>query len=70
MAAIITGIASGIITAIGGSNWILRWIFNAIAQIVTVPFAALVGVLLYLDLRGRKEPLTEGTLRAELASNM
>ena len=58
---------SSLLGAIGGSNWFTSWIFSAIAQIITVPFSALVSVLLYLDLRSRKEALTATTLRAELA---
>ena len=69
VAFLITAIVSGILGALGGSNWFVRWIFTAIAQIVTAPFTALVGVLLYLDLRARKEALTADGLRAELASN-
>jgi hypothetical protein len=68
VAAIITGVVSSLISALGGSNWFLRWIFQAIAQIVTTPFSALVGVLLYLDLRARKEALTADSLRRDLAS--
>jgi hypothetical protein len=70
VAAIITGIVGGLIGAIGGSNWFLRWIFQAIAQIITVPFTALVTVVLYLDLRARREALTADRLRAELASSV
>ena len=70
VAAIITGVVQGILTAIGGDNWFVRWIFTAIAQIITAPFTALVTVLLYLDLRARKEALTADRLRAELASSM
>jgi hypothetical protein len=66
---IITGIISSVIEAIGGSNWIGSWIFSAVAQIITAPFTALVSVLLYLDLRARKEALTAASLRTELASN-
>jgi len=69
VAAIIAGIVGGIIGALGGSSWVLRWIFGAIAQIITSPFTALVSVLLYLDLRARKEALTADVLRAELASS-
>jgi hypothetical protein len=68
VAALIVGIISGIIGAIGGHNWAVRWIFTAIAQILTVPFASLVSVLLYLDLRARSESLSADTLRQELAS--
>ena len=68
VAALIVGIISGVIGAIGGDNWAVRWIFTAIAQILTVPFASLVSVLLYLDLRARSESLSADTLRQELAS--
>lgn len=70
IAAILTGIVQGILTAIGGDNWFVRWIFSAIAQIITAPFTALVTVLLYLDLRARKEALTADRLRTELTSGM
>jgi hypothetical protein len=69
VAAILAGIVGGVIGALGGSSWVLRWIFGAIAQIITSPFTALVSVLLYLDLRARKEALTADVLRAELASS-
>jgi hypothetical protein len=68
VSALIVGILSGIIGGIGGNNWAVRWIFTAIAQILTVPFASLVSVLLYLDLRARSESLSAETLRGELAS--
>jgi len=67
---LIVAVVGGLLGAIGGSNWVLRWIFNAIAQIITAPFSAVVGVLLYLDLRARKEALTPEVLRTELASGM
>jgi hypothetical protein len=69
VSALITGLVSGLIGGIGGDNWFVAWIFTAIAQIVTAPYAALVSVLLYLDLRARKEALTADSLRGELASN-
>lgn len=69
VAGIITGIISGIFGALGGSNWFLFWIFNSIGRIITVPYSALVAVILYLDLRARSEALTGDTVRAELASN-
>jgi hypothetical protein len=68
VAAIITGIVTSLLGLIG-DTWFVSWIFTAIAQIVTVPFTAIVSVLLYLDLRARKETLTADTLRAELASS-
>ncbi len=69
VAGIITAVVGGIVGAIGGvfgDNWFLSWIFQAIAQIITAPFAAIVSVLLYLDLRARREALTADGLRAEL----
>jgi hypothetical protein len=69
VAGIITGVISSVIRAFGGSNWVAGWIFSAIAQIITAPFSALVSVLLYLDLRARKEALTADSLRTELASS-
>jgi hypothetical protein len=69
VAAVIVGIVSGLIGSIGGNAWVARWIFTAIAQIVTAPFAALVSVLLYLDLRARSEALSSETLRRELAAD-
>lgn len=68
VAGLITGFVSGIIGAIGGSNWLVRWIFTAIAQIVVGPFAALVSILLYLDLRARSESLSADQLRSEIAT--
>jgi hypothetical protein len=66
---IITGLVSGIFTAIGGSNWFFSWIMDSIGRIITVPFSALVTVILYLDLRARSEALTGDQVRSELASN-
>jgi hypothetical protein len=70
LAAILTGIVSGILTApFASGGWFLRAIAASIAQIVTAPFTALVSVLVYLDLRARKESLTSDGLRAELAAS-
>ena len=69
LAAIITGVISSILSAIGGSNWFVRSIFASIAGIITTPFTALVLVLIYLDLRVRKEQLGAEKLRSDLASS-
>jgi hypothetical protein len=69
VAGIITAVVSGIVGGIGGAisdNWFVVWIFQAIAQIITAPFTAIVTVLLYLDLRARREALSADGLRAEL----
>jgi hypothetical protein len=67
VAGLITGAISGIIGALGGNAWFLRWIFSSIGTIVTAPFTALVAVLLYVDLRARSEALTAATLRTEVS---
>jgi hypothetical protein len=69
VAGLITGVVGSIFAALGGSNWLLYWIFNSLGRIITVPFSALVAVILYLDLRARSESLTGDQVRAELASN-
>jgi hypothetical protein len=68
VAALITGVVGAVLGLLGGSNWFLQWIFGSIAQIITAPFAALVTVLLYVDLRARSEQLTGERLRQELSS--
>jgi Membrane domain of glycerophosphoryl diester phosphodiesterase len=68
LAAIIAAFITGILTSIGSSNWLIYFICSAIGRVITVPFTALVSVLLYLDLRARKESLTGDTLRSEVAS--
>jgi len=65
--ALITGVVAGIFDAFAGGNWFLYWILDAAARTITIPFNALVIVLLYLDLRARKEILTADTLRSEIA---
>lgn len=66
VAAILSGIVSGIIGALGGDSLIGAWITSAIASILTAPFYALVSVVLYVDLRSRKEGLDSATLQREL----
>jgi len=68
VAAILTGVIAGIIRAIGGSSAVGGGITAAVGQILVAPYSALVSVLLYLDLRARRENLTVETLRGELTS--
>lgn len=63
---ILAGIVTGILSAIGGNNFFLYWVFSAIGQILTAPFVALVTIVLYVDLRIRTEALTAETLANEL----
>jgi hypothetical protein len=68
VAAILASVVNAVITAVGGSSFIGRWLLGALAQIITAPFVALVGVVLYVDLRVRREGLDVGTLQGELDS--
>jgi hypothetical protein len=67
VATLIAGIVGGVISALGGGNWFLGWVFSAIGQIITAPFVALVTATLYLDLRARAGTLTADRLRTELS---
>jgi hypothetical protein len=66
VAGIIAAVINGILTAIGGNTFFGVWILSAIAQIITAPFVALVGVVLYVDLRARHESLDASALSADL----
>jgi hypothetical protein len=62
----LTGIVSGILTALGGNSWFLTGVFAAIAACITTPFTGLVIGLIYFDLRVRKEQLDLPTLEREV----
>ena len=49
--------------------WFIQGVAAAVATIVTLPFGALVGVLLYVDLRARKERLDLDTLTTDLQTS-
>jgi hypothetical protein len=70
VAALITGVVNAVITApFSAGAWFLQGVAAAIATTVTLPYGALVGVLLYLDLRARKERLHLDTLKADLQAS-
>jgi Membrane domain of glycerophosphoryl diester phosphodiesterase len=70
VAALLTGVVNAVITApFSAGAWFLQAVAAAIATTVTLPFGALVGVLLYLDLRARKERLDLDTLKANLQAS-
>ncbi len=70
VAALLTGVVTAVITApFSGSAWFVQGLAAAVATVVTLPYGALVGVLLYLDLRARKERLDLDTLRADLQAS-
>lgn len=64
---IIAGIFTGILTGAAGEDWFVQGVAASIASLVTTPYVLTVIVLLYLDLRVRKEQLDHATLRHELA---
>jgi hypothetical protein len=70
VAALLTGIVNAVITApFSATNWFAQGLAAAVATVVTLPYGVLVGVLLYLDLRARKERLSLETLRADLQAS-
>jgi hypothetical protein len=68
VAALLAGVVNGVIQA-PFQQWVAKAIASAVAQIVTLPFTTTVGVLLYLDLRARKENLSVERLRADLQTS-
>jgi hypothetical protein len=70
VAGLLTGIVNAVITApFGNTGWFVQGVVAAVATVVTMPYGVLVGVLLYLDLRARKEGLTLETLRTDLQAS-
>jgi hypothetical protein len=67
---LLTGLVNALITApFSGTNWFVQAVVAAVATVVTLPYGTLVGVLLYLDLRARKDNLTLERLRADLQAS-
>jgi hypothetical protein len=70
VAALLTGLVNALITApFSGTSWFVQAVVAAVATVVTLPYGVLVGVLLYLDLRARKERLTLERLRTDLQAS-
>jgi len=65
VAFLLVGVVNGILQA-PFRQWVAAAIASAIAQMITLPFTTTVGVLLYIDLRARKEALSTERLRADL----
>ena len=71
IAGLITAVVNAVITApFSAGAWLVQGIAAAVATIVTLPYGALVGVLLYLDLRARKERLDLDTLKTDLQTSV
>ena len=59
-----------VITApFNNTGWFVQAIAAAVATVITLPYGVLVGVLLYLDLRARKEQLNLERLRTDLQAS-
>jgi hypothetical protein len=78
LAGLIAGIVTTILTlpgmlllingSVGTTAWVIRAALSAIAQVITTPFAATVGVLLYFDARIRKEAFDLTVMAREVGS--
>src|SRR6266511_4997111 len=67
---LVIGVVSSVITLpFGDTSWFVQGLVAAVATVVTLPYGVLVGVLLYLDLRARKEGLTMEALRTDLQAS-
>jgi hypothetical protein len=65
VAGLLTFVVNALITTpFNQASWFLQAVVAAVATVITLPYSTLVGVLLYLDLRARKEQLTLERLRA------
>jgi hypothetical protein len=70
VAGLLTGVVNAVITTpFNNTSWFVQGVAAAVATVVTLPYGVLVGVLLYLDLRARKERLTLERLRADLQAS-
>jgi hypothetical protein len=70
VAGLLTGVVNAVITTpFNNTSWFVQAIAAAIATVITLPYGVLVGVLLYLDLRARKETLTLERLRTDLQAS-
>jgi hypothetical protein len=70
VAGLLTGVVNAVITTpFSNTGWFVQAVAAAIATVITLPYGVLVGVLLYLDLRSRKESLTLERLRTDLQAS-
>jgi hypothetical protein len=66
VAGILTGLVSSLFTAPFGDNTLARLLGQCLAGVITTPYSALVGILIYLDLRIRREHYGPAELAADL----
>jgi hypothetical protein len=63
---LLAGVTAGPSGLLLGDGWLVRTLLQAAVMSLVVPYFLIVWVLLYLDLRARKERLDLDTLKAEL----
>ena len=63
---LLVGLTAGFTGLLFGDGWLVRMLLQAAVMSLVVPYLLIVWVLLYLDLRTRKERLDLDTLKAEL----
>ena len=63
---LLAGLTAGFSGLLIGDGWLVRTLLQAAVLSLVVPYFLIVWVLLYLDLRARKERLDLDTLKAEL----
>jgi hypothetical protein len=63
---LMAGLTAGLTGLLIGDGWLVRTLVQAAVMSLVVPYFLVVWILLYLDLRARKERLDLDTLRAEL----
>ena len=70
VAGLLTGVVNSVITTpFNNTSWFVQATAAAVATVITMPYSVLVGVLLYLDLRARKENLNLERLRTDLQAS-
>jgi hypothetical protein len=70
VAGLLTGVVNAVITTpFNNTSWFVQAVAAAVATVITMPYGVLVGVLLYLDLRARKEQLNLERLRTDLQAS-
>jgi hypothetical protein len=67
---LLIGVVNAVLNApFRATGWFVQAVATAVATVVTLPYGVLVGLLLYLDLRARKENLTLERLRTDLQAS-
>lgn len=67
VAGILTGLVGNLLTLPFGENTLGRIVGQSIASVITTPYSVLVGILIYLNLRVRKEQYGATELERDLA---